>query len=297
MKTFISFPLTNDPCGGGNQFLRNLKHELIELAAFTNLAEEADVILYNGHQNAEATFNLKKLHPEKLFVHRMDGLQKLYNTPDDPRQDLAINYNKISNATIFQSHWAKREFSKFGFNPKTNTVIHNSADSKLFNKNHIKNKNKKTELLCTSWSPNLKKGFNFYKKLDELLDFSKFNFTFIGNKPANIIYKNIKCLDPLTTSEIATYLQGVDIFVSATIDDCCSNSIIEALASGVPVLAQDSGGNPELVKDGGLLFKDIDDFLKNIEAIRTNIDFYRKMINIKTTKEIAADYINFFKCL
>ena len=101
----------------------------------------------------------------------------------------------------------------------------------------------------------------------------------------------------MTTSEIAAYLQGVDIFVSATIDDCCSNSIIEALASGVPVLAQDSGGNPELVKDGGLLFDNIEDFLKNIERLRINLSFYKKMISVKTIKDVAASYIEFFKCI
>ena len=294
MKIFISYPLTDNPSGGGNQFLRNLKKEFLEINMFTDLAKEGDAILYNGHHNIENTVRLKKQHPNKIFVHRMDGLQKLYNSHDDTRQDLAVNYNKLSNATIFQSNWAKEEFSKTGFNPKKWTVIHNSADDKIFNTNHKKNENKKIELLCTSWSPNLKKGFKFYQKLDKALDFNKFNFTFIGNKPENISYENITCLPPETTVEIGQRLKQTDIFISATENDCCSNSIIEALTSNVPVLALNSGGNPELIKRGGLLFQSLDDFTEKLSLITRDIDYYKKRISVRTTKEIARKYLDFF---
>ena len=109
-------------------------------------------------------------------------------------------------------------------------------------------------------------------------------------------YKNIECLPPKTTIEIAERLKQTDVFVSATVNDCCSNSIIEALTSGVPVLAQNSGGNPELVGQGGELFKNIDEFVFNLQKITLNIDFYKKFINIKTMKQIASDYVEFFKC-
>jgi len=52
MKIFISYPLTDNPSGGGNQFLRNLKKEFLELNTLTDLAKEGDVILYNGHLGA-----------------------------------------------------------------------------------------------------------------------------------------------------------------------------------------------------------------------------------------------------
>ena len=75
------------------------------------------------------------------------------------------------------------------------------------------------------------------------------------------------------------------------------NSIIEALTSGVPVLAQNSGGNPELVGQGGELFENIDEFVFNLQKITLNIDFYKKFIIIKTMKQIASDYVEFFKCI
>ena len=92
-----------------------------------------------GTSFAQSVQWLEKNFPEKIFVHRMDGLQKLYNDQSDTRQDLAINYNKLSRATIFQSHWAKNKFHEAGFNPAKSTVIYNFADDKIFNQNHKKN--------------------------------------------------------------------------------------------------------------------------------------------------------------
>jgi glycosyltransferase involved in cell wall biosynthesis len=297
MRVFISYDLTDSPWGGGNQFLKNLKKYLIEEGLYCESPENADIILYNGHQFIEETLLIKKRYPNKTFVHRMDGLQKLYNDSSDTRQDLAINFNKLSNATIFQSQWAKDEFNKFNFNPEKSTVILNAADPEIFYNTEETRTNAKINLLCTSFSNNLNKGFLFYKELDDILDFQQFNFTFIGNKPDDITYKNIKCLPPKTTIEIAERLKQTDVFVSATVNDCCSNSIIEALTSGVPVLAQNSGGNPELVGRGGELFENIDEFVFNLQKITLNIDFYKKFINIKTMKQIASDYVEFFKCI
>ena len=100
MRVFISYDLTDSPWGGGNQFLKNLKKYLVEEALYCESPENADIILYNGHQFIEETLSIKKRHPNKTFVHRMDGLQKLYNDLYDTRQDLAINFNKLSNAIL-----------------------------------------------------------------------------------------------------------------------------------------------------------------------------------------------------
>ena len=296
MKIFISYDLTDNPHGGGNQFLKILKKTFIEKNVYCEDPEGADIILYNGHQFIQQTAHIKNKYPEKKFIHRMDGLQKLYNNSNDIRQDLAISYNELADGTIFQSEWAKRNFLKFNFNPEKSTVITNAADPKIF---YPKNKERKGKinLLCTSFSKNLKKGFPFYQEVDSTLDFNRYNFTFVGNKPDDIYYKNISCLPPKTSQEISKHLNDTDIFVSATIDDCCSNSIIEALTCNIPVLAKDSGGNPELVNNGGLLFKGLEEFLKNIEILQSNLDFYKKMIKIKSIEEVADDYINFFKCI
>ena len=294
MKIFLSYDITNNPCGGGNQFLRNLRDYLLRLDCLSTQPDCADIILYNGHHMINETIQIKNTFPKKIFIHRMDGLQKLYNSENDERQDIAIRFNKISNGTIFQSNWSKEKFKQYDFNPDNSVVIPNAADPSLFNTNYIKKQSDKIKLLCTSFSPNLNKGFDFYKILDKELDFEKFDFTFVGNRPHNIHYKNIKCFTPETTTEISNRLKSTDIFVSATINDCCSNSIIEALSCGVPVLAKNSGGNPELVKQGGLCFDDFAEFMEKLETISKSLDLFRKNINIDMAEDVFLKYISFF---
>jgi len=63
------------------------------------------------------------------------------------------------------------------------------------------------------------------------------------------------------TSTVVKSLNSFDIFVLSSISEGCSNVILEAMACGLPVIASNTGGNPELVveNESGLLFKVGDD--------------------------------------
>lgn len=56
--------------------------------------------------------------------------------------------------------------------------------------------------------------------------------------------------------DMPAVMDALDIAVSTAEVEACSRAILEAMASGTPVVAADAGGNPELVADGetGLLF-------------------------------------------
>ena len=45
-------------------------------------------------------------------------------------------------------------------------------------------------------------------------------------------------------------MRGLDVFVLPSINEGISNTILEAMATGLPVVAGRVGGNPELVVDG-----------------------------------------------
>lgn len=55
---------------------------------------------------------------------------------------------------------------------------------------------------------------------------------------------------------VAPWLRVMDIFVLPSLSESLSNSLMEAMACGCCPIASDTGGNPELVRDGetGLLF-------------------------------------------
>lgn len=50
--------------------------------------------------------------------------------------------------------------------------------------------------------------------------------------------------------DVSVLLQAMDVFVLPSLAEGVSNTILEAMATGLPVVATDTGGNPELVEQG-----------------------------------------------
>ena len=80
---------------------------------------------------------------------------------------------------------------------------------------------------------------------------------------------------------VPEFLNAIDVYVLPSISEGISNSLLEAMATGVPVMASDVGGNPEVVVDGtsGILFpvgdfRQLTDrllFLSNQGALRSQL--------------------------
>jgi len=69
--------------------------------------------------------------------------------------------------------------------------------------------------------------------------------------------ERVKIIGKVSEGEISRLLEQVDIYVSASMVDGTSISLLQALAAGVPVLLSDVGGNPEWVDrcEGAHLFE------------------------------------------
>lgn len=296
MKIIILLPLdSNGPCGGGNQFLNGLKDEFIKKNIYTNNINEATVVLFNSHHKLNYIEFIKYKYPHIKIFHRIDGLHQLWRKNGVDTDNIIKNFsNKYADGVIFQSEWSKNIFEKYNiFIKKKSVIIPNAAVDNIFKKRN-KELNDKIELITTCWSNGLHKGIEFYIFLDNNLDFEKFNYTYIGRIPNGYKFKNIKHLKPMDKNNLAIYLQKSDIFISGVKIDAASNSITEALTSGLPVLYLDAGGNKEIVKSGGISFNSNYDILTKLELLVKNYKKYCNNIEIPLIKEIADKYIDFF---
>ncbi len=83
----------------------------------------------------------------------------------------------------------------------------------------------------------------------------------------------------------------MDCYVAASIDDPCSNALLEALACGLPALFRRSGGHPELVGEGGVGFDGPDDAAAALDRLAAELDDRRSAIVVPALGEVADAYL------
>lgn len=292
MKYNIVFDIKKSPWGGGNQFLRALKEELLQNKLYAEKIENADIILFNSHHHLNHIIRLKFKYPEKVFIHRVDG--PIFSIRD---RDLIIDkfifrVNKmIADGTVFQSEYSYNKSESLGlkcFNKKKIIINAPSRNFKAFKKNLFP---LKPVIIINSWSPNFNKGFKTYKFLDENLNFNDFEVKFIGNSP--IRFKNINNIGPLSSEKLKNELLSSQIYLTASINDPCSNSLIEAIHCGLTPIAINSGGHPEIINNDKFIFDNNKSLLSILEKIKNSEISYK---NNLPSIEIVSDQYYSFSC-
>jgi glycosyltransferase involved in cell wall biosynthesis len=298
MKIHILFKFQDGPWGGGNQFLKALRKTLKEKGQYSEQPENADIILFNSHHDLSSVLWLKLRYPEKIFVHRIDGPIFFIRDKNLEIDKIIFKFSeKIADLSIFQSNWSLKKCIELGYIGEKHATIYNAPNNSIFNTVNKKKfaDSNKIRLIATSWSGNRNKGFDVYQYIDTHLDFSKYSFIFIGNTPPNFKFKNIKYLKPLPTEELALRLKDSDIFITASKNDPCSNSLIEALSCGLPSVGFNGGGHPELIQKGGETFNDVQDAIQKIEKIATHYATYQRNIPNYNIDKVTNEYIHAIK--
>jgi len=301
MKINVLYQTKKGPWGGGNQFVVALTKYLNRFNQYAQNPKNADAILFNLNPSASLPMLLSRLktiknqHPNKLVFCRIDGPVYLVRNKD---LDLDRAFYRficaLSDGVIFQSNWSRQNNYNFGLkHHEFEKVIMNASDPNIFNR-HGKipfSNQRKTRLIMTSWSSNWRKGFEIYKWLDQCLNFDIFELTFAGNTPTT--FSNIKHIPPLDSEKLAELLKYHDIYLTASQKDPCSNALIEALSCGLPSLAKDDGGHPEIVGNGGALFQDPHEIPGLLNNIINNYNTYQNNIHVQTMYHIGKQYVDF----
>ncbi len=300
LKISIVYNFHKGAWGGGNQFLKGLRKIFIKKGIYENNPSKASCILFNSHHNFQEILHLKlKFQNRKIFLHRIDGPLYLIRGSGlkIDRKIYEIN-NIIADGVILQSEWSRLKNYSSGLNRNIfETVIQNACDKTIFFPN-LKKQNKEKEikkckLIAVSWSKNLNKGFDLYQFLDKNLDFNQYSMKFVGNSP--ISFKNIIHIHPIHSRDLSNLLRENDIYITGSRNDPCSNSLIEALSCGLPCIALNDGGHPEIIKKGGELFNTYEECIQKIQLVKENYEIYRKNITTPDFNDVSERYINFIK--
>lgn len=223
-------------------------------------------------------------------------------------------HNYFNNATVFNNFSAKEKFIKKGFDPEKIFVIQNAIDSKnnaSFDRTgcdairivsvgrFVKQKDYVTALVA-------------FADLIKRNEGKKFIYNIVGYGP---LEKRVRSLINglginsyvnlfINPSNISQILMKSDIFLSTSLFEGVSNSIMEAMNAGLPIVATNVGDNRYLVKDGrnGFLVtcKDVNaiveklEYLSAHEIIRNRFGQYSSYIidNEFSKSKLLGDYIN-----
>lgn len=296
IKIHILYPIQDSAWGGGNQFLKSLRNWLRAEDLYEETPEKADVIIFNSNPDSlygllDKAIQLKNdLH--KVIVNRVDGPINIHRQFGQYIDNANSVFTKCCEGTIYQSDWSKGESIKLGIDNSKNTVIINAPDKFIFKNNKCPSiTSSKIKIIATSWSINNNKGFDFYEWLDNNLDFNKYEFVFIGNCPSD--FKNITLLNSMDSAKLADKLNECHIYLTASRKDACSNSLIEAMHCGLPAIAFNDGGHPEIVGQGGELFDDPEQIPELIDRIVANYEEYRSKICLPSIDEVGKKYHEF----
>jgi len=272
------------PYGGGNQFMIALRKGLQQrgVRVLENCIDSSiDAYVLNSvHFDVDRFRRLGERQPVPI-VHRIDGPIHRIRGRDRELDDLCYALNRqFAAATVLQSHWTYREISSSGYEPVAPVVIHNGVDPDIFFPQRDpapRVPRRKLRLIGTSWSDNPNKGGEFYRWLEEHLDQDQYEFTFVGR--TSVPLKRATTIEPVPSEELAKILRQQDIYVTASVNDPCSNALIEALSCGLPALYRADGGHPELVGTGGLPFQGEHDALAQLERLVDDLDVYRRLLH------------------
>ncbi len=286
----IAMPLDDGPTGGGNQFLKALRSVWRRRGIYADDPVQADVVLFNSFQFLRNAAILRGRLPNAVFLHRADGVTRLYNAPDDSRDAAAIRANRfLADGTVFQSVWCRDAHLGLGWPAdRPQTVIGNAPDPSIFHPGVAHGCAKRPRLVVTSWSSNPNKGADVLDWLEANASLLDFDVTFVGNTSRPLT--NIHRIDPVPSARLAEILRDQDIFLMPARNECCSNALAEALACGLPALARNDGGNPEVLGKGGELFDRPEEIPAKVAAIAANYAAYRVAIPEFNIDTIARRY-------
>ena len=198
-----------------------------------------------------------------------------------------FTHNHLNDATVFNNYSAKKKFGKRGFNPDKIKVIHNAirnlpSDQRTGNDNVV-------NIVSVSRFVKLKDyrtALSSFKEVRDKNTLKKTKYYIVGFGPQEeeirTLIKKFELNDDVSVlinpPDIPGILKNCDIFLSTSLQEGLSNSIMEAMVAGLPVVATNVGDNPYLIKNAynGFIVPP-----KNVKIIASKLEFLSDFEDIR----------------
>ena len=315
MKISIGTKIQDGPWGGGNlfainfsEYLRNNGHEVV----FNLSDDDIDIILLteprktspsSAFTNFDVVNYLNYINNDALVVHRINECDEHKDTNYINKY---ISYaNQCADATIYVSKWIKGLYDNFDeMKNKPNNVIYAGANEKIFNSSKFKpwKGKEKIKIVTHHWSNNWNKGFDVYKKIDELLEQDEFQnnfeFNFIGRLPDGFKFKNVNLIEPLSGLDLAQELKNNHLYITGSINEPSGNHHIEAAQCGLPLMYIDSGGIGEYCENFGLEYN-LENLEEKLYELKNNYSYFIDLVESypRDSNIMSKDFVSFFEDL
>jgi glycosyltransferase involved in cell wall biosynthesis len=244
---------------------------------------------------------VSKIFNKKIFIHYLGSFDIFYYSSCKFKKGLIRYILKKCDKIGVLSLKVKKIISSF-VDPNNIIMLPSSIDYSLFTNN-----NKMLDLPNDNYIKILfLGGYDAYKKgiedviaaIPKILEKNK-NVMFIlsSSKKLNVKinkeYENILLLDWIPLEDKIPLYNSCDIFLLPSYDEGLPYSLIEAMAAGLPIIASNIGGIPEVVKDNenGFLINpgDIQEMLNKINFLIENESVRLKM-GINNKNLIKSNY-------
>ena len=263
----IGFPHRAAPTGGPGSFQKRLANELLERGyqiVYPDSRINPSVILVVGG-TARLDWLIRCKRNGTRIIHRLDGINwrhrviecsSWYKLRSEVRNKLvACIRNRLANYIVYQSHFVKDWWDKsYGRKNIGTSVIYNAVDLNKFFPQKTSDDRLPLILCVESQLVNDSISMRVIKHIEETIynnnlirgirivgDLGRAEKEYLSNLPGVEIYGSVE-----REGMPSVYREG-DIFLNLDINAACPNAVVEALATGLPVVGYRTGALPELV--------------------------------------------------
>lgn len=236
-----------------HSFFRNFRRYLAARAVPVTDDVEAhyDVLVANSWVVRDAVVaRAKRRLPRLKVLHRVDGSAVDYgrDAASDVRQALV---NLLADVTVFQSAYGREATRRRRVIAGDGPVVHNPVDVERFRPDGERlDFSGGTRIAHVAYSTNARKGaagvFQIARRRRDL------TFVMVGRYDAAPALDNVVIVGYADWERLPAILRSCTVLLTLAENETCPNVVLEALASGLPVLYRASGGTAEVVGECGI---------------------------------------------